>query len=165
MSASGTEGTFNALHAARTRARALRPDITSPEVVAPYSAHAAVSKTARYLDLTVRRAPHGADLHCDPAAIESLIGPNTIAIAASAPDWPYGYFDDIPALGRLAQQHDLWLHVDASVGGFISPFVAANGEHVPPWDFSVPGVSTIAAGLGTWGYGMKPTSVLAWRES
>lgn len=165
MSSSGTETTFNALHAARSRARILRPDITAPEVVAPFSAHAAVSKAARYLDLTVRRAPHGADLRCDPAAVEALIGPNTIAIAASAPDWPYGYFDDIPALGRLALDHDLWLHVDASVGGFIAPFVAANGEPVPAWDFSVPGVATIAAGLGTWGYSMKPTSVLAWRDS
>lgn len=165
MSASGTEATFNALYAARTRARALRPHVTAPEVIAPFSAHAAVSKVCRYLDLVVRRAPQGADLRTDPAAIEALIGPNTIAIVASAPDWPYGYFDDIPAFGRLAIEHDLWLHVDACVGGFIAPFAAAAGEPVPAWDFSVPGVSTIAAGLGTWGYGMKPTSVLAWRDS
>lgn len=165
MSLSGTEAAFNALFAARTRARLERPHIRRPEVVAPYSAHAAYTKIAAYLDLTLRRAPHGDDLRCDAAAIEDLIGPNTIAIVASAPDWPYGYFDDIPALGRLASTHGLWLHVDATLGGFIAPFAAAIGETITPWDFSVDGVSTIAAGLGTWAYAMKPTTVLAWRES
>lgn len=164
MSGSGTESGFNACYAARQWARATKPHVARPELVTPASAHPALSKIADYLDLTIRRAPLTADLRCDVAAVEALIGPNTIGIVASAPDWPYGYYDDIPALGRLAIEHDLWLHVDATVGGFIAPFAAAAGEEVPPWDLSVPGVASVAADLGTWAYGMKSASVVAWSD-
>ena len=34
-------------------------------------------------------------------------------------------------------------HVDACVGGFLSPWVKKLGYAVPEWDFSVPGVTSI----------------------
>lgn len=165
MSASGTESGFNALYAARQWARTNKPHVLAPEIVAPLSAHAALAKVADYLDLKLVRAPLGPDLRCDPAALATLITSDTIAIVASAPDWPYGYFDDIPALGELARRHDVWLHIDATTGGFIAPFAAAIGEPVPPWDLGVDGVCSVAADLGTYAYGMKAASVVAWVDA
>ena len=77
----------------------------------------------------------------------------------SAPCFPFGLYDDIPALGRLALEHDLWLHCDACVGGFLAPFFTRLGEAVPPWDFSVPGVMSVSADIHKFGYGLKPASV------
>jgi sphinganine-1-phosphate aldolase len=162
MSGSGTESGFNALHAARAWARATKPHITRPKVVASMAAHGAFTKVCRYLDLELVRAPLGPDLRIDTDAVAALVDHDTIAVLASAPDWPFGYFDDIPSLGRLAIRHDLWLHVDATVGGFVAPFAAAVGEQIPPWDLSVPGVTSLAADLGTWAYGMKSASVVVW---
>ena len=89
----------------------------------------------------------------------------TIGIYGSAPCFPFGLYDDIPALGRLALEHDLWLHCDACVGGFLAPFFARLGEAVPPWDFSVPGVTSISADIHKFAYGLKPASVTAWRDA
>ncbi len=43
--------------------------------------------------------------------------------------------------------------MDACLGGFCLPFVRRLGRHVPPFDFSVPGVTSIsvgARGCGLW---------------
>ncbi len=165
ITATDTESTFNALHAARQWARATKPHVARPEVVAPRSANASLDQIAAYLDLTVLRAPQRSDLRSDPDAIAGMIGPNTIALVGSAPDPVFGYFDDIAQLGELATRHDLWLHVDASIGGFLAPFAAAIGEPIPPWDFSVPGVRSMTAGLDKWGYAMKSASIVAWRDA
>ena len=47
------------------------------------------------MDLEVRRAPVGADLRADPAAIEALIDDQTMMIVGSAPSFPYGCIDPI----------------------------------------------------------------------
>jgi sphinganine-1-phosphate aldolase len=161
---SGTEAMVNALFAARSWARTTKPHITRPEVVAPFGAHAVLSKAAHYLDITVRRAPLRDDLHTDLDALEALIGPDTIALVGSAPNLPFGYFDDIARLGALAIDHDLWLHVDATIGGFLAPFARDIGEPIPPWDFSVPGVRSMSAAFDKWAYAMKPAAVVAWRD-
>jgi sphinganine-1-phosphate aldolase len=161
---SGSESALNVLYAARERACRERPEVTEPEVVAPATVHPAFAKAAAYLGLRLRRAELDGSLRSTTAAVASLVNPQTIAVVGSAPDFHFGYFDDIEGLGRLAAAHGLWCHVDAMTGGLLSPFAAAVGETIPPWDLSVPGVTSVAAGLGTWGYGMKPTAVIAWRD-
>jgi len=52
--------------------------------------------------------------------------------------------DDIAALGRLAQKHKIGLHVDCCLGSFIMPFLDEAGFPVPPFDFRVPGVTSIS---------------------
>ena len=44
LTSGGTESIFLATHAAREWARRHRPDVTAPEIVAPWSAHPAVNK-------------------------------------------------------------------------------------------------------------------------
>ncbi len=164
LTSGGTESNFCGLHAMRAWARENKPGITAPEIVAPYSTHSTVHKTAKYLDLKVVTVPQLEDLTADVDALTAAIGPNTIGIVGSAPNWPYGHVDPITAFGELALEHDLWLHVDACVGGYILPFMRELGEEVPPYDFAVPGVRSISADLHKYGYAPKPCSTILWRS-
>jgi glutamate/tyrosine decarboxylase-like PLP-dependent enzyme len=164
LTSGGTESNYCGLHAMRAWAREQKPQIDQPEIVAPYSTHSTVHKTAKYLDLKVITVPQLEDLTADVEALAAAIGPNTIGIVGSAPNWPYGHVDPIEAFGKLAIEHDLWLHVDACVGGYILPFMRELGEDIPPYDFSVPGVRSISADLHKYGYAPKPCSTVLWRS-
>jgi sphinganine-1-phosphate aldolase len=160
----GTESNFCGLHAMRAWAREHKPEITQPEIVAPYSTHSTVHKTAKYLDLKVVTVPQKSDLTADTDALAAAIGPNTIGIVGSAPNWPYGDVDPIVRFGELALEHDLWLHVDACVGAYILPFMRELGEDIPEYDFTVPGVRSISGDLHKYGYAPKPCSTIMWRS-
>ena len=102
LTSGGTESNFCGLHAMRAWAREHKPEIKTPEIVAPYSTHSTIHKTAKYLDLRVVTVPQNEDLTADMDALAKAIGPNTIGIVASAPNWPYGHVDPITEMGELA---------------------------------------------------------------
>ncbi len=160
----GSESLLCGLHAAREWAKAQRPHIEQPEVIAPFSAHATISKACHYLNLRLTRIPVRADYRADPPAMEAAIGPDTIAIVGSAPSWPYGKIDPVSEIAAIGQRHNLWVHVDACVGGYLSPFVARLGHALPAADFSIPGVSSMSADLHKYGYAPKPASTVAYRS-
>ncbi len=164
VTSGGTESIFCALHAAREWAKKTKPHIKEPEVVAPYSIHATFSKGCQYLGLKLVRVPVRDDWRADAQAIEKAITPNTIMVAGSAPSWPYGVIDNMDQLAVVSKKHDLWLHVDACVGGYLSPFVSMLGIDLPKWDFSVDGVHSISADLHKYGYAAKGISTVAWRS-
>ncbi len=56
------------------------------------------------------------------------------------------------------------LHVDACVGGFILPFMEMNGIELPPWDYRVPGVTSISADLHKYGFASKGVSTITYRS-
>ncbi len=97
------------------------------------------------------------------AAIEAAVSENTIGIYASAPSYSLGIIDDITGLGRVAAERDLWLHVDACVGGILGYFVRRSGREVPVYDFAVPGVTSISADLHKSGFAAKPASTVHFR--
>ena len=101
ISSGGTESIFNGVHAAKTRARRLRGDGFRPKWIAGWCAHPAISKACHYLDIELVRVPDK-DYRADADAMAAAVDDRTIGLYASAPSWPFGRFDDIPALGRLA---------------------------------------------------------------
>lgn len=160
----GSESIYSAIHAVREWANEKKPNITEPELVVPYSVHPAFSKACHYYGLKITRTNLGEDLRGSPRAMEDAISSNTVAMVASAPCWPYGLFDPIEKIGDIATAHDLWLHVDACVGGYLSPFVERLGGDIPLWDFRVPAVMSISADLHKFGYCPKPSSTVLWRS-
>lgn len=162
MTAGGTDSIVMAVKTARDYARAngLKGQ---GNLVVPYSVHPAFLKAAMMMDLDVRQAPLK-DYLADPAAMEALCDSSTIMIVGSAPCFPFGLFDPIEALGAVAQRKAVWLHVDACVGGFLSPFVEMNGAALPLWDFRVPGVRSISSDLHKYGYCSKGASTLLFRD-
>jgi glutamate/tyrosine decarboxylase-like PLP-dependent enzyme len=85
-------------------------------------------------------------------------------ILGSAPEYPHGIIDPIEKLGELAQEHRIPLHVDACVGGYILPFMEANGAKLPLWDFRVPGVTSISADIHKYGFAAKGASCILYRS-
>jgi glutamate/tyrosine decarboxylase-like PLP-dependent enzyme len=85
-------------------------------------------------------------------------------VLGSAPEYPHGSIDPIEAMGEIALRRGVPLHVDACVGGMILPFMAMNGVALPPWDYRVPGVTSISADLHKYGYAAKGASTITYRR-
>lgn len=163
LTSGGSESLLMACKTYRDRARAERPEITQPEMVVPATVHPALIKAGHYLGVRPVVAPLGADLRVDVEAVRKLITPNTIFLVGSAPQYPHGVVDPIAELGALAKERGLGLHVDACVGGFMLPFVERLGYPVPPFDFRVPGVTSMSADLHKYGYAAKGVSTIVYR--
>ena len=160
MTSGGTDSITMAVKTARDCALANKSTTGQLNLVLPWSAHPAFDKAAKLMLLEIRRIPCRPDLLADCAAMEQAIDENTIMLVGSAPNFPYGLIDPIEALGEIACRKDVWLHVDACVGGYIAPFVRMNGGDIPPFDFSVPGVKSISADLHKYGYCAKGASTV-----
>ena len=72
--------------------------------------------------------------------------------------------DPITELAALAQSRGLLCHVDACLGGFFLPFAKKLGRDIPPFDFEVPGVTSLSADLHKYGYAAKGASVVLYRS-
>ena len=162
LTSGGTESILCAVKAARERARAER-GVTSPNVVLASSAHAAFHKGAYLFGFETRIAPVLDDWTADVAAMAELVDDQTALIVGSAPQYPQGVIDDIPAIAALASSIGASCHVDACMGGFFLPFAERLGRTVAPWDFSVDGVTTISADVHKLGYAPKGVSVILHR--
>jgi sphinganine-1-phosphate aldolase len=163
MTTGGTESILMAVKAARERGRKEK-GITSPNVVLPTSAHAAFEKGCYYFGLESRRVPVGADWKADVAATEAAIDDNTVLVVGSAPQYPQGVIDPIPELAALAAARDINCHVDGCMGGVTLTYLERLGHAIPPWNFSVPGVTSISVDLHKYGYTAKGASVIMHRS-
>jgi len=164
MTTGGTESIFLAVKAARDFARARKGLQGEGVIVAARTAHPAFDKAAHFLGVKVRRVPVAADFRADAAAMAAAVGPETIMLVGSAPAFPHGVIDPIEELGALARERDLWLHVDACVGGFIAPFARRLGAPIAPFDFAVPGVRSMSADLHKYGYTAKGASTVLFAD-
>ncbi len=160
----GTESIINPILVYRDRAREER-GITSPNVVVPATAHPAFHKAGHLLGVEIRVAPVDAATKVDMDAVRGLVDERTIALVGSAGNYPYGTIDPIGALSELAVERGLWLHVDACLGGFILPWGEQLGYDIPVFDFRLPGVTSISADTHKYGYGLKGTSVVLYRDT
>lgn len=156
----GTESILMALKTARDKARADHPEIKAPEVVLPISAHPAFDKAAHYLDIRLIHTPVGADKRADTSAMRKAITSNTILLVGSAPCFPHGVIDPVDEIGKLALENKIPFHVDACMGGMILPFAEQLGYPIPPFDFRVPGVTSVSADIHKYGYSPKGASVI-----
>jgi len=162
LTSGGTESILCAVKAARERARAER-GVTEPELVLAESGHAAFHKAAHLFGLKVHKTPVRADWTADVDAMAQVVNENTVLVVGSAPQYPQGVIDDIPAIAALAAEVGANCHVDACMGGFVLPFVEMLGRELPVWDFRVEGVSSISADIHKLGYAPKGVSVIVHR--
>ena len=165
VTSGGTESIMLAVKTARDHARAMRPDITEPEIVLPITAHPAFHKAAHYLGLSVTVTPvDPAEFRADLAAYQDALGPNTVLAVGSAPNYSHGTIDPIPEMARLAQESGIPFHVDGCVGALYLSYLRRLGSDLPDFDFSVPGVSSLSVDLHKYGYAPKNTSVVLYAD-
>jgi glutamate/tyrosine decarboxylase-like PLP-dependent enzyme len=163
ITSGGTDSITMAVKAARDHARKARGVAGPLNLVIPWSAHPAFDKAAALMEIEVRRIPCQ-DLLADPAAMAAAADAATAMMAGSAPCFPYGLIDPIAALSDVARARGIWLHVDACVGGYLAPFVRMNGADIAPFDFALPGVSSMSADLHKYGYAAKGASTVLFRS-
>ena len=161
-SSGGTESILLAMKAYRDHARARR-GIERPSMVVPETAHAAFDKAAQYLGIRKVTVPIDAGFRADLDAVRAAIDGDTAVIVGSAPSFPHGVIDPIAELAALAGEHGVGCHVDACLGGFVLPFAEALGAPVPPFDFRLPGVTSMSADTHKYGYAAKGSSVVLYR--
>nr|HID13312.1 aminotransferase class V-fold PLP-dependent enzyme [Anaerolineae bacterium] len=162
VTSGGTESILLAMKTYRDRARD-RKGITEPEMVVPSTAHAAFDKAAQLFNIKIIRVPIGDDYRADVEATRKAITKNTIVIVGSAPPFPHGIIDPIEELSELARQAGVGFHTDACLGGFLLPWAERLGYDVPPFDFRLPGVTSISADTHKYGYAPKGSSVILYR--
>lgn len=163
MTSGGTESILMSMLV--NRERAYQRGIERPQILAPESAHPAYAKAAHYFGMEVVRVPLDEHFRADVRAAESLIGPDTAVVVASAFSYPYGVMDPVEELAALAAANGVGCHVDGCIGGFVLPFLERLGHDVPPWDFRVEGVTEISADVHKYGYCPKGASVILHRDA
>ncbi|MEZ5343771.1 MAG: aminotransferase class V-fold PLP-dependent enzyme [Acidimicrobiales bacterium] len=105
MTSGGTESILCGVKAARERGRIER-GITEPEMVLTESAHAAFHKAAHLFGIKVHKTKVRDDWTADVDAMANAMTDNTVLLVGSAPQYPQGVIDDIPAIAALAQSAD-----------------------------------------------------------
>jgi len=163
VSSGGTESILLAIKTYRDWARDTKW-ITRPEMIVPTTAHAAFDKASQFFKIKSIRIPVGNDFRADVEATRKAITRNTVVIVGSAPQFPHGLVDPIEELSELAREHNIGFHTDACLGGFILPWAEKLGYDVPPFDFRLPGVTSISADTHKYGYAAKGTSVVLYRS-
>jgi glutamate/tyrosine decarboxylase-like PLP-dependent enzyme len=163
VSSGGTESILLAMKAYRDRGRQ-RDGIERARIVAPTTAHAAFDKAAQYFDIELVRVPVADDFRADVDAMAAAIDGNTVCVVGSAPGFPHGLIDPIEELSRLAHERGIGFHTDACLGGFVLPWARKLGYDVPPFDFALPGVTSMSCDTHKYGYAAKGTSVVLYRD-
>tara|TARA_R110002049_G_scaffold69338_11_gene179595 strand:+ start:2725 stop:4164 length:1440 start_codon:yes stop_codon:yes gene_type:complete len=160
----GTESILLSLKTTRDYFRAVKPEISKPEIVLPTTAHPAFHKACQYFDLQAVMVDVDDDFCALPQLMAEAITANTILLVGSAPSYAHGAIDPITELGQIALAHDLPLHVDACVGGMYLPFAKALGHDIPDFDLSVPGVTQLSLDFHKWGYAAKGASCILYND-
>jgi aromatic-L-amino-acid decarboxylase len=121
---SASSATLCALLAARHRAGG--QDVPNLTVYASEQAHSSVEKAARIAGLpesAVRLVATDATFAMDAQALAEMIATDTAAgatpclVVATVGTTGSNAIDPLPAIGRLCQEHGIWLHVDAAMSG------------------------------------------------
>jgi sphinganine-1-phosphate aldolase len=160
----GTESILMACLSARQKAYH-EHGVTEPEMILPDTAHAAFLKAGEYFGIKVRLvACKSPTYKVNTSYVSALINSNTILLVGSAPNFPHGIIDDISALSKLAVRYKIPLHVDCCLGSFIVPFLEKAGFPSEPFDFRLPGVTSISCDTHKYGFAPKGNSTVLYRN-
>ncbi|MFJ6195809.1 pyridoxal phosphate-dependent decarboxylase family protein [Micromonospora sp. NPDC092111] len=161
VTSGGTESLILAVKAARDA----RPAVTAPRIVVPASGHAAFAKAAHLLRVTLDPvAVDPVTLRPSVADMAAAIRPETVLVACSAPSYAHGVVDPVAGIAEVAAAAGVRCHVDACFGGWTLPYLRRLGVPVPPFDFTVAGVTSISVDLHKYAYAPKGVSVLLHRD-
>ena len=160
VTSGGTESILLAVQGARDS----RPDVTTPRMVLPATAHAAFHKAGHYFGVEIVSVPVGEDFRADAASMAAAIDESTVLVVASAPSYAHGVVDPVGEIAAAAAAAWVRCHVDACIGGWVLPYAARLGREVPPWTFAVDGVTSISVDTHKYAYAPKGTSLLLHRD-
>ncbi|MPM33001.1 putative sphingosine-1-phosphate lyase [bioreactor metagenome] len=161
LTTGGTESNIQAVRGMKNLVTAEKKEFEgTPNIVIPESAHFSFDKVADMMGIEVRRAALDSEFRVDLTSVEELMDDNTIGLVGIAGNTEFGQIDPIDKLSEIALENELFLHVDAAFGGFVIPFL----EKPQPFDFKVPGVTSVAIDPHKMGLSTIPSGALLFRS-
>lgn len=151
----GTESNIQAIRAARNSI-----NTKNPNIIVPASAHFSFDKISDLLQIEVRKAELDEEMRAEIGSVERLIDDNTVALVGIAGTTEFGQIDPIKDMSELAEEHNLFLHVDAAFGGFVIPFLDKKYD----FDFALNDVTSITSDPHKMGLSTIPAGGLLFRE-
>ena len=136
----------------------------TPEVLLPRTAHFSFKKACSMLSLKIVEVPLTDEYKIDTSILEDFINENTMAIVAIAGSTEFGLVDDIETISKIAKRNDVYLHVDAALGGFIIPFLNYRNNTQINFDFQFEGVSSITLDPHKMGLAPVPAGGILFRH-
>jgi sphinganine-1-phosphate aldolase len=136
--------------------------------ILPETAHTAFRKAGDYFGIKIHLVPCPAPSYqVDIRRVARLINSNTVLLVGSAPNFPHGIIDDIPALSKLAsnRRKPIPLHVDCCLGSFLVPFLEKAGFETTLFDFRLKGVTSISCDTHKYGFAPKGNSTVLYRTA
>ena len=160
VTSGGTESCLLAVKTARDLWRQQNPhSARRPRLLTSVTVHAAFQKAAALFDLDWDPVPVPADGRVRAGEIIDRLDDDVALVVLSAPAYPTGAIDPIAEVAGRTRERGLSLHVDACFGGLALPWWSGT----QPWNFAVPGVTSISADFHKYGYAPKGVSVLLHR--
>lgn len=151
----------------RDRRREQGLSIDRPNLVLPTAVHTCWPKFCQYWDVEPRWIPiEEPSYTLDPRRLPEFCDENTIGVVGVLGSTQVGKLDPIKQmateLDELQQRTglDIPLHVDAAVGGFVTPFL----EPDLVWDFRLPRVQSINASGHKFGLVFPGVGWIVWQE-
>lgn len=127
LTSGGSIANLIALTSARDAHQIKGDKIKKSVIYMSRQAHHCIDKALRIIgleDIRIRRIPVDAFSRMDTEALQNSIREDLaqelkpFMIVASAGTTDTGAIDPLEAIGKIAEQHKLWYHVDAAYGGF-----------------------------------------------
>ena len=164
----GTEANITAM---RTIKNISRKKGSKTTVIIPETAHFSFEKAREMMDLQFIKAPLTKYYTMDVKYIKDYIEDNKNnkidAIVGIAGCTELGTIDNIKALSKIAEENDIYLHVDAAFGGFVIPFLDDKyklDNYNYEFDFSLDGVSSITIDPHKMGLAPIPAGGILFRD-
>ncbi len=140
-------------------------NISNPNIVVLESVHAAIQKAANYFKINIKVVPVNPETGTATIKeIKSYLDRNTVCLIGSMPSYAHGIIDPIEDMAKLAEYKGIGLHVDCCMGGFLVPFLKKEGKIVENFDFSLNGVTSISADTHKYGFTLKGSSIILYRN-
>ena len=129
-------------------------NISKPNIVCIESIHPAFDKAGHYFGIELRKLKEG------DHNFEDFIDSNTILLVGSAPSYAHGIVDPIKKLANIAKKYKIGLHIDSCMGGFLIPFIK-DYQYI---NFKLDGITSISIDTHKYGYSLKGSSVLLFKN-
>ncbi|MEE8115269.1 MAG: pyridoxal-dependent decarboxylase, partial [Nitrososphaerales archaeon] len=100
----------------------------------------------------------------DTSKISDAITSHTILMIGTAGSTDLGLIDPIQEMSEISNRFQIPIHVDASFGGFVIPFLKARGSDLPDFDFRLKAVRSITIDPHKMGMAPIPSGALLFRN-
>jgi len=165
----GTEANITAMRTIKNISRKKGNKTTT--VIIPETAHFSFEKAREMMDLQYIKPPLTDYYTMDVKYIKDYIEDNKNnkidAIVGIAGCTELGTIDNIKAISKLAEENDIYLHVDAAFGGFVIPFLEDKyklNNYNYEFDFSLNAVSSITIDPHKMGLAPIPAGGILFRD-